>query len=153
MVSSSDFLRAPERPTAIATLNRQRHLTPSCGELTPTAERTAGLARISLESFTPRPERTISALLRHADRCRDVRFRNRPEVTVGCQTYHYNVFWNSFANALSSFSLRSEIAQYALSPFLQLTILNPLAGPVETGRASPLGKEMAVRLMMWRRRL
>ena len=37
MVSSSDTLRAPERPTAIATLNRQRHLTPSCGGLTPTA--------------------------------------------------------------------------------------------------------------------
>ena len=82
-----------------------------------------------------------------------LRFRNRPEATVGRQAYHYNVFWNSFANVLSSFSLRSEIAQYALSPFLQLTILNPLAGPVETGRASPLGKEMAVRLMMWRRRL
>ena len=31
MVSSSNFLRASERPTAIATLNRQRHLTPSCG--------------------------------------------------------------------------------------------------------------------------
>src|SRR6476620_11440488 len=55
MVSSSDFLRAPERPTAIATLNRQRHLTPSCGGLTPTAERTVGPARISLESLTPRP--------------------------------------------------------------------------------------------------
>src|SRR5476649_1110963 len=40
MVSSSDFLRASERPTAIATLNRQRHLTPSCGGFTPTAERT-----------------------------------------------------------------------------------------------------------------
>ena len=46
MVSSSDFLRAPERPTAIATLNRQRHLTPSCGGLTPTAERTVGPARM-----------------------------------------------------------------------------------------------------------
>src|SRR3954470_8027121 len=55
MVSSSDSLRAPERPTAIATLNRQRHLTPSCGGLTPTAERTMGPARISLESLTPRP--------------------------------------------------------------------------------------------------
>src|SRR6476646_10726115 len=55
MVSSSDFLRAPERPTAIATLNRQRHLTPSCGGLAPTAERTVGPARISLESLTPRP--------------------------------------------------------------------------------------------------
>src|SRR4029079_8767912 len=55
MLISSDFLRAPERPTAIATLNRQRHLTPSCGGLTPTAERTVGPVRISLESLTPRP--------------------------------------------------------------------------------------------------
>src|SRR5450432_4590733 len=46
MVSSTDFLRASERPTAIATLNRQRHLTPSCGGLTPTAERTVGPARM-----------------------------------------------------------------------------------------------------------
>src|SRR4029078_2838557 len=46
MVSSSDFVRAPERATAIATLNRQRHLTPSCGGLTPTAERTVGPARM-----------------------------------------------------------------------------------------------------------
>ena len=29
MVSSTDFVRASERATAIATLNRQRHLTPS----------------------------------------------------------------------------------------------------------------------------
>src|SRR5258705_9058207 len=69
MVSSSDFLRAPERTTAIATLNRQRHLTPSCGGLTPTAERTVGSARISLESLTPRPgireqNRHFSELLR-----------------------------------------------------------------------------------------
>jgi hypothetical protein len=46
MVSSTDFLRVSERPTAIATLNRQRHLTPSCGGLTPTAERTVGPARM-----------------------------------------------------------------------------------------------------------
>src|SRR6476619_5959604 len=45
MVSSTDFVRASERPTAIATLNRQRHLTPSCGGFTPTAERTVGPAR------------------------------------------------------------------------------------------------------------
>jgi hypothetical protein len=45
MVSSTDFVRASERATAIATLNRQRHLTPSCGGSTPTAERTAGPAR------------------------------------------------------------------------------------------------------------
>src|SRR6516162_138195 len=41
--------------TAIATLNRQRHLTPSCGGLTPTAERTVGPARTIAESLTPRP--------------------------------------------------------------------------------------------------
>ena len=46
MVSSTDFLRASERTTAIATLNRQRHLTPSCGGVTPTAERTVGPARM-----------------------------------------------------------------------------------------------------------
>src|SRR5271167_1192753 len=46
MVSSTDFVRASERPTAIATLNRQRHLTPSCGGLTPTAERTVDPARM-----------------------------------------------------------------------------------------------------------
>jgi hypothetical protein len=45
MVSSTDFVRASERATAIATLNRQRHLTPSCGGCTPTAERTVGPAR------------------------------------------------------------------------------------------------------------
>ena len=37
---------APVRPSAIATLNRQRHLTPSCGGFTPTAERTVGPARM-----------------------------------------------------------------------------------------------------------
>ena len=46
MVSSTDFLRLSERPTAISTLNRQRHLTPSCGGLTPIAERTVGPARM-----------------------------------------------------------------------------------------------------------
>src|SRR6185295_12316299 len=45
MVSSTDFLRASEKATAIATLNRQRHLTPSCGGFTPTAERTVDPAR------------------------------------------------------------------------------------------------------------
>jgi hypothetical protein len=54
-VSSTDFVRASERTTAIAILNRQRHLTPSCGGLTPTAERTLGPARMILESLTPRP--------------------------------------------------------------------------------------------------
>jgi hypothetical protein len=48
-------LRASERATAIATLNRQRHLTPSCGGFTPTAERTVGPARMIVESLTARP--------------------------------------------------------------------------------------------------
>src|ERR1700682_6805810 len=34
------------RATAIATANRQRHLTPSCGGIAPTAERTVGPARM-----------------------------------------------------------------------------------------------------------
>src|SRR6516164_726997 len=55
MVSSTDFVRASEWTTAIATLNRQRHLTPSCGGLTPAAERTVGPARTIAESLTPRP--------------------------------------------------------------------------------------------------
>jgi hypothetical protein len=46
MMSSPDFLRPSERPAAIATLNRQRHLTPSCGGFIPTAERTVGPARM-----------------------------------------------------------------------------------------------------------
>jgi hypothetical protein len=37
--------RAKFNVSAIATLNRQRHLTPSCGGFTPTAERTMGPAR------------------------------------------------------------------------------------------------------------
>ena len=61
--------------------------------------------------------------------------------------------WNSFANAFSSFSLRSEIAKYTLSSFLQLTTLKPLVGLIEAGRGSALDEETAVRLMMWRRRL
>ena len=51
MVSSTDFVRASERATAIATLNRQRHLTPSCGGFTPTAERTVGPARTIAEEL------------------------------------------------------------------------------------------------------
>ena len=50
MVSSTNFVRASERTTAIATLNRQRHLTPSCGGFTPTAERTMGPARMIVET-------------------------------------------------------------------------------------------------------
>src|SRR6476620_4870321 len=90
MVSSSDFLRAPERPTAIATLTHPRHLTPSCGGLTPTAERTVGPARISLESLTPRPGireqyRHFSDMAGSAD---NVRFSNRPFGVKHFQTIH-----------------------------------------------------------------
>src|SRR3954463_10584726 len=53
--SLTDFLRASQKTTAIATLNRQRHLTPSCGGFTPTAERTVGPARMIVESLTARP--------------------------------------------------------------------------------------------------
>ena len=63
MVSSTDFLRASERATAIATLNRQRHLTPSCGGFTPTAERTVGPARMIVGELDTQTRR-----LRHADR-------------------------------------------------------------------------------------
>jgi hypothetical protein len=55
VVRSSDFLRASKRTTALATLVRQRRLTPSCGGHAPTAERTAGPARMIVESLTPRP--------------------------------------------------------------------------------------------------
>ncbi len=51
MVSSSDFLRASERLTAISTLNRQRDITPSCGGFTPTAERRVGPARMIVGEF------------------------------------------------------------------------------------------------------
>src|ERR1700730_18773209 len=55
VVRSPDFLRVPERVTALATLIHQRHLTPSCGGHAPTAERTVGPARMIVESLTPRP--------------------------------------------------------------------------------------------------
>src|SRR6516164_6599480 len=55
VVRSSDFLRASKRTTALATLIRQRRLTPSCGGHAPTAERTVGPARMIVESLTPRP--------------------------------------------------------------------------------------------------
>ena len=41
------FCASVRRATAIATLNHQRHLTPSCGGIAPTAERTVGPARMS----------------------------------------------------------------------------------------------------------
>src|SRR5262245_52219466 len=43
------------RETALATLIHQRRLTPSCGGLAPSAERTVGPARMVAESLTPRP--------------------------------------------------------------------------------------------------
>src|ERR1035437_4502164 len=43
------------RETALTSLIRQRHLTPSCGGHPPTAERTVGPARMIVESLTPRP--------------------------------------------------------------------------------------------------
>src|SRR5262249_54572738 len=55
VVRSPDTWRALERVTALSTLIRQRHLTPSCGGHAPTAERTVGPARIGLENLTPRP--------------------------------------------------------------------------------------------------
>ena len=57
------------RSTAIATLNRQRHLAPSCGGLTPTAEKTVGPARISLESLTRRPGIKLENYLLEANSC------------------------------------------------------------------------------------
>ena len=66
MVSSSDFLRASERPTAIATLNCQRHLTPSCGGFTPTAERTVVPARMIIGELDTKTRKIASLpLLSH----------------------------------------------------------------------------------------
>src|SRR5215831_7116956 len=47
---------ARKEQNALHTLIHQRHLTPSCGGLAPTAERTMDPARILMESLTPRPE-------------------------------------------------------------------------------------------------
>jgi hypothetical protein len=54
VVRSPDTWRAPGGATALSTLIRQRHLTPSCGGHAPTAERTVGPARIVMESLTPK---------------------------------------------------------------------------------------------------
>jgi len=54
-IESPDFLCTPEKATALATLIRQRRLTPSCGGHAPTAERTVGPARMIVDSLTPRP--------------------------------------------------------------------------------------------------
>src|SRR3984957_14788424 len=66
MGSSTDFLRASERTTAIATLNRQRHLTPSCGGFTPTAERTVDPARTIIGELDTQTRNSI--LLKPAER-------------------------------------------------------------------------------------
>jgi hypothetical protein len=55
MVSSTDFMRASERPTAIATLNCHRHLTPSCGGHHTYRGENSGPARTITENLTPRP--------------------------------------------------------------------------------------------------
>jgi hypothetical protein len=47
---------ARKEQNALHTLIHQRRLTPSCGGLAPTAERTMDPARIFTESLTPRPE-------------------------------------------------------------------------------------------------
>src|SRR5262249_59229704 len=49
-------LRCSKEQNALHTLIHQRHLTPSCGGHTPTAERTLYPARMFAESLTPRPE-------------------------------------------------------------------------------------------------
>src|SRR5580700_6890245 len=69
VVRSSDFLRPSKRTTALATLVRQRRLTPSCGGHAPTAERTVGPARMIVESLTPRP---------------GIREQNRPQASLRC---------------------------------------------------------------------
>src|SRR5215471_12669106 len=55
MVSSTDFMRASERPTAIATLNCHRRLTPSCGGHHTYRGENSGPARMITENLTPRP--------------------------------------------------------------------------------------------------
>ena len=56
LVRSPLALRCSKEQSALHTLIRQRHLTPSCGGARPTAERTMDPARIFTESLTPRPE-------------------------------------------------------------------------------------------------
>src|SRR5262245_62336576 len=64
------------RASALHTLIRQRHLTPSCGGRVPTAERTLDPARMFMESLTTGPElensqghQRRSALITVADKC------------------------------------------------------------------------------------
>jgi hypothetical protein len=56
---------------ALHTLIHQRHLTPSCGGYTPTAERTLNPARMFMESLTPGPE--LENSLGHSATCGSVR--------------------------------------------------------------------------------
>src|SRR6185503_1030487 len=56
LVRSPLALRCSKEQSALHTLIRQRHLTPSCGGHAPTAERTMDPARMFKESLTSRPE-------------------------------------------------------------------------------------------------
>jgi hypothetical protein len=79
VVRSLDSLRALKRATALSTLIRQRHLTPSCEGQNPTAERTVGPARMIVESLTPRP---------------GIREQNRPNANIeGPAQASYAVFY------------------------------------------------------------
>ena len=55
VVRSPDFLRTPEKATALTTLIRQRRLAPSRRGHASTAERTVDPARMIVESLTLRP--------------------------------------------------------------------------------------------------
>src|SRR3954466_9008429 len=56
LVRSPLALRCSKEQSALHTLIRRRHLTPSCGGQAPTAERTMDPARMLAESLTSRPE-------------------------------------------------------------------------------------------------
>src|SRR5580693_6190248 len=56
LVRSPLSLRCSREQTALHTLIRHRHLTPSCGGRVPTAERTLDPARMFMESLTTGPE-------------------------------------------------------------------------------------------------
>src|SRR5580693_5871521 len=56
LVRSPLALRCSREQTALHTLIRHRHLTPSCGGRVPTAERTLDPARMFMESLTTGPE-------------------------------------------------------------------------------------------------
>jgi hypothetical protein len=47
MMSSTDFVQASERATAIATLNRQRHLAPSCAGWSDSNEERVNVVQMS----------------------------------------------------------------------------------------------------------